>query len=156
MTETCAGAIFNTDCPDYDIRNNHALASVGKCMPGIKMRLTLAGEVMNLASSDKPGDLEIKGPVLFKEYYNNAAATKEAFTADGWFKTGDQAIIDPAGYLSLIGRTKEVLNINGVKYSSSELQTTIDEGSVAGVTPSYTVCFSHRPAGSETEQICVF
>lgn len=155
MTETCAGAIFNTDCLDYDLRHGHEFASVGKCMPGIHMRVVLASDESALAGPEEPGDLEISGPVLFSQYYNNFRATEDAFTSDGWFKTGDQAVIDSAGYLRLVGRSKEVMNVNGVKYLPHELETTI-ESSVAGVVSSYTVCFSHQALGSDTEQICVF
>ena len=154
MTETCAGAIFNTDFPSYDIRNGLEFASLGRCMPGIRMRVSEAGG-STLALPNEPGDLEVSGPVVFKRYYNDASATDNAFTADGWFKTGDQAIIDSSGYLRLIGRSKEVININGIKLLPNELEDAINEASIAGVTPSYTVCFSHRPKDSTTERICV-
>ena len=155
MTETCAGAIFNKDFPLYDTCNGLEFASLGKCMPGIHMRVARAGAA-TLVFPNEPGNLEVSGPVLFKRYYNNASATDDAFTADGWFKTGDQAIIDSAGYLKLIGRSKEVININGVKYLPHELETAIDEASISGATLSYTVCLSHRPKDSATERIHVF
>ncbi len=155
MTETCAGAIFNIDFPVYDICNGLEFASLGKCMPGIRMRITQAGAATLVPPGD-PGDLEVSGSVLFKRYHNNASATEAAFTADGWFKTGDQAIIDSAGHLKLIGRSKEVMNVNGVKYLPHELETAIDEASIVGITLSYTVCFSHRPKDSMTERIHVF
>ena len=155
MTETCAGAIFNTSFPFYDIGNGLEFASVGKCMPGIHMRVTQAGVAMAVLP-DEPGDLEVRGSVLFSKYYNNASATRDAFTADGWFKTGDQAIIDSAGYLRLVGRSKEVMNVNGVKYLPHELEAAIEDASIAGATSSYTVCFSHLAKDSTTEQILVF
>lgn len=155
MTETCAGAIFNRDFPLYDICNGLEFASLGKCMPGIHMRVTRAGAA-TLVLPNEPGNLEVSGPVLFKGYYNNATATDHAFTADGWFKTGDQAIIDSAGYLKLIGRSKEVMNINGVKYLPHELETAIDEAYITGATLSYTICLSLRPKDSATERIHVF
>lgn len=155
MTETCAGAIFNKDFPSYDIRNGLEFTSLGKCMPGIHMRVTRAGAA-TLALPDEPGNLEVSGPLVFTRYYNNASATDDAFTADGWFKTGDQAIIDSADNLRLIDRSKEVININGVKYLPHELETAIDEASIAGATSSYTICFSHRPKDSTTERIHVF
>lgn len=155
MTETCAGAIFNKDFPAYDICNGLEFASLGKCMPGINMRVTRDGAATPVPPHE-PGDLEISGPVLFTTYYNNVSATYDAFTADGWFRTGDEATIDSAGNLKLIGRSKEVININGVKYLPHELETAIDEASIAGATSSYTVCFSHRPKDSTTERIHVF
>ena len=140
MTETCAGAIFNRDFPFYDICNGLEFASLGKCMPAIHMRVTRAGAA-TLVLPNESGNLEVSGPVLFRRYYNNA------FTADGWFKTGDLAIIDSAGYLKLIGRSKEVININGVKHLPHELETAIDKASITGATLSYTVClFTGRKA----------
>ena len=153
MTETCAGAIFNTKCPSYDIQRQHEFASVGTCMPGIRMRVTVPSA--GLASPNESGSLEVSGPVVFESYYNDVLATKDAFTHDGWFRTGDQAIIDSAGYLSLIGRTKETMIINGLKHSPQELESSIEEASIVGVTLSYTICFSYRSKGSATEQLCV-
>lgn len=155
MTETCAGAIFNKDFPFYDIRNGLEFASLGKRMPGIHMRVTKPGAA-TVVLPDEAGNLEVSGSVVFTRYYNNPSATEEAFTADGWFKTGDQAIIDSAGYLRLIGRSKEVININGVKYLPHELETAIDEASITGAISSYTVCLSNRPKDSTTERIHVF
>lgn len=152
MTETCADAILNIDFPSYDVRNDLEFASFGKCMPGIHMRVVRAGAVTQVLL-DEPGNLGVSGSVLFKRYYNNPSATEDAFTADGWFKTGDQAILDSGGNLKLIVRSKEVMNINGVKYHPHELETAIDDASVAGVTSSYTVCFPHRPKDSMTERI---
>ena len=155
MTETCAGAIFNKDFPFYDIRDGLEFASLGKCMPGIHMRVTQPGSA-TVVLPDEAGNLEISGSVVFTRYYNNPSATDDAFTADGWFKTGDRAIIDSAGYLKLIGRSKEVININGVKHLPHELETAIDEASIVGATSSYTVCLSHRPKDSTTERIHLF
>lgn len=94
MTETCAGSIFNLECPDYDIRNNLAMASVGKCMPGIEMRITLSGKETGSppqeAACDEIGHLEIRGAVVFGGYYRNPAANTEVFSSgSGWFRTGD-------------------------------------------------------------------
>ena len=155
MTETCAGAIFNKNFPFYDIRNGLEFASVGKCMPGIHMRITRA-DATTLVLPGEPGDLEVSGSVLFTRYFNNASATNDAFTADGWFKTGDQAIIDSAGYLRLIGRSKEAININGIKYLPHELETAIDDASIARAKSSYTVCLSYPTKDSRTERILVF
>lgn len=138
MTKTCAGAVFNTSFPFYDIGNGLEFASVGKCMPGIHMRVTQAGVAMSVLP-DEPGDLEVRGSVLFTSYYNNASATRDAFTAVAWFKTGDQAIIDSAGYLKSVGRSKEVMNVNGVKYLPHELEAAIEDASIAGATSSYII-----------------
>ena len=155
MTETCAGAIYNVDCPRYDLQNDLEFAALGSCMPGIKMRVTISSEPRTLAKFGEYGDLEVTGPVVFREYFNDEKATADAFTDDGWFKTGDKALLDSAGNLNLVGRGKEQMIINGVKYSPHEVEAALEEASIAGVTPSYSVCFSHRPRDSGTEHICV-
>ena len=155
MTETCAGAIFNLDCPQYDLEKGYEFASLGSCMPGIEMRVALPAANGGPAGLVEPGDLEVRGPVVFQSYYNNLTATREAFTPDGWFKTGDQAVLDSSGNLSLIGRTKETMVINGVKFLPQEIESALEEASVPGLMPSYIVCFPYRPRRSSTEQICV-
>ncbi|KAH7325875.1 acyl-protein synthetase [Stachybotrys elegans] len=155
MTETCAGAIYNLDCPGYDTRHNLSFASVGTCMKGIEMRITiptLDARVL-LAPANEPGDLEVRGAVVFRGYYRNNKATAEAFTQDGWFRTGDRGLIDSRGSLQLIGRAKEMMNINGVKISSADIQNAIEKAVGAVVTR--VVTFPSRSAKSRTEQVTV-
>ena len=155
MTETCAGSIYNCDCPRYDVEGGLEFTALGSCLPGIQMRVTVQSENGRIAQPNERGDLEVTGPIVFKEYFNNETATTEAFTADGWFKTGDKALIDSNGMLDLAGRGKEQININGVKYSPHEIETAIEETLMPGATPSYTICFSYRSKRSQTETICV-
>jgi acyl-CoA synthetase (AMP-forming)/AMP-acid ligase II/thioesterase domain-containing protein len=154
MTETCAGCIFNTECPSRDHAGGLEFASLGQCMPGVEMRITRldgAGE----AAPGERGSLELRGDVLFKAYYNNATATAEAFTADGWFRTGDLAYLDRSGCLHLDGRTKEMVNINGVKYLPHELDASLEQAEIPGATPSYFCCFGTRDATMDTEVVAV-
>ncbi|MCJ1383046.1 hypothetical protein MMC17_006159 [Xylographa soralifera] len=113
MTETCTGAIFNLGCPDYGVERNYAVASLGKCMKGIEIRLITDSR---LTATDEPGDLEVRGDMIFDGYYRNPEATADAFPSqDGSFYTRNQACIDSSGYLCLICRNKEVININDVR-----------------------------------------
>ncbi|KAI9840147.1 MAG: putative NRPS-like protein biosynthetic cluster [Thelocarpon superellum] len=153
MTETCAGSIYNTACPTYDLAHTLEFSSLGTCIPGLTLRV-VDGQGQATAV-DEVGDLQLSGPILFREYYNNPAATAEAFTSDGWFITGDRATIDADGNLNLAGRTKESIIINGVKYFPHELEVAIEAAEVPGITPSYTVVFPHRPRGFQTEVLCV-
>ena len=155
MTETCAGAIHNLRFPCYDLQNRLEFAALGSCMPGIEMRVTVSSEPRRPAEPEECGDLEVSGPVVFKEYFNDEKATTDAFTRDGWFQTGDRAFLDSAGKLNLAGRGKEQMIINGTKYSPHEVESALEEASIPGVTATYSVCFSHRPRDSETEQVCV-
>jgi acyl-CoA synthetase (AMP-forming)/AMP-acid ligase II/thioesterase domain-containing protein len=155
MTETCAGSIFSLGYPEYDLDHQREFAAVGKCIPGVQMRVTSLEGDGTLVKPCQPGNLEITGPIVFSGYYNNQAATTEAFTADGWFKTGDIGRIDSEGNLILAGRKKEVIAINGVKYLPNELESIIEDANIQGITPSYTVCLSRWLPGAQTEQLCV-
>ncbi len=66
------------------------------------------------------GEIVIRGPNVTPGYRNNAGANAVAFTA-GWFRTGDQGVLDPQGYLRLTGRLKEIINRGGEKFSPHEV-----------------------------------
>ncbi|KAM7195869.1 hypothetical protein V8F33_006518 [Rhypophila sp. PSN 637] len=130
MTETCAGAIYNSNFPAHDISSGYKFASVGKCMQGIEMRITRANDDSTtgraeLAPPSEIGNLEVRGEVVFQGYYRDPVATAQAFTSDGWFRTGDRAFLDNEGNLCLAGRLKDVVNVNGVKIPTTELQSAV-------------------------------
>ncbi|KAI0533225.1 acyl-protein synthetase [Xylaria digitata] len=153
MTKTCAGAIFNTECPDYDVSSGQAMASMGRCMPGIEMRV-MSSTTGKPAESGETGELELRGVAVFKGYYNNPTATAAAFTLDGWFRTGDRALIDSKGNLHLAGRLKDVININGVKIATPDVQASV-EAALRDTPVARVVCFPSRAPGASTEQVTV-
>jgi acyl carrier protein len=61
------------------------------------------------------GEVLVRGPVVFDRYWNNEAETQQAFTSDGWFKTGDLGSLDSDGYLFISGRKKDVIALSGGK-----------------------------------------
>lgn len=81
----------------------YRFGSVGKAIPGVEIRVAADGE------------LEVKGPNLFSEYYNNPDATNEAFTADGYYKTGDIGTIDTDGWVTITDRKKQLIITAGGK-----------------------------------------
>ena len=62
---------------------------------------------------------------MFEGYLDNAEATAAAFTADGWFRTGDLARLDAAGNLEITGRLKDVINRGGVKFNPADVEAII-------------------------------
>jgi len=147
MTETCAGAIFNLDCPRSDLKGDRSIASVGRCMPGIEMRI-IDSATGRIAEPCQPGHLEIRGTVVFEGYYRNSAATANAFTSDGWFRTGDEGSIDSEGDLSLVGRVKDVININGVKIVTADVQASLETALKNTCAPRVVSFPSRVPRGS--------
>lgn len=93
------------------------------------------------------GEIAIRGPNVTTGYESNPKANAEAFTADGWFRTGDQGVMDDEGYLSITGRLKEIINRGGEKVSPREIdEILMDHPAVAQV-----VCFAmpHPKLGEE-------
>jgi len=154
MTELCAGAIYSKSCPEYDLARGLEYVSNGICTPAVNMRIMSLNTDRHLENGEI-GELQINGPAVLTEYFNNAEATRAAFTADGWFRTGDTAFIDPENQLIMAGRAKETIIINGMNYLPTDLEAAVQEASIIGVTPSYTVAFAHRPEGSDTESACI-
>jgi acyl-CoA synthetase (AMP-forming)/AMP-acid ligase II len=82
--------------------------------------VSIMDETGNLMSAGAIGEVVIRGPNVTRGYENNATANAGAFT-NGWFRTGDQGVIDSEGYLSLTGRLKELINRGGEKISPREV-----------------------------------
>lgn len=150
MTETCAGSVFSKDCPRRDIECKNEFATVGAAITGMKMRIT--DENGKEIGYNVVGNLEVNGPIIFREYLNNPEATQASFNGD-WFITGDRGFIDSLGQLNLTGRAKDTVIINGINYLPQELEMVLED--IPGAVPSYTVVFPYRPKGSQTENICV-
>jgi long-chain acyl-CoA synthetase len=95
LTETsgAATATYETD---------NVVGSVGKPLKGAEIRI---GD----PDKDGVGEVLIKGPIVFAGYYKNPEATADAFTEDGWFRSGDLGKIDKAGHLYIVGRAKDVI-----------------------------------------------
>ena len=77
---------------------------------------------------EESGELLIKGPSVFKEYFRREEATRNAFTSEGWFKTGDTVAKDDAGYFRVLGRTSvDILKSGGYKLSALEIEEALRE-----------------------------
>ncbi len=105
----------------------------------------------HLAAGER-GEVVIKGPNVITGYENNPEANATSFV-DGWFRTGDQGFLDPDGYLTLVGRIKELINRGGEKISPRE----IDEVLLAHPAVAEAVCFGvpHATWGEEVEAAVV-
>lgn len=149
MTETCAACVYSHEFPDLD--SQHEFATVGLPVRGMNLRIT--DDHDSTLRHGETGELQVSGPMVFHRYCNNKEATDAAFTADGWFRTGDLGRLDDDGRLSLIARTKDSIIVSGVNYFSHELESQLEL--LAGVERSYVAAFPTRPTGADTEQLVV-
>jgi len=95
---------------------------VGQPLPGVAMRLV--GENGGIVE-EEPGEIQVKGTAVFGEYWNNTVATKAGFTEDGWFRTGDTAVLED-GYYRILGRTSvDIIKSGGFKISALEIEELI-------------------------------
>ena len=110
---------------------------VGMPLPGVEVRLVDDQGVP--VAPGETGELEVRGPTVFREYWRREAASREAFR-DGWFRTGDVGTVDD-GYYRLLGRSSvDIIKTGGYKVSALEIEETlrthpdINECAVVGVT----------------------
>jgi cyclohexanecarboxylate-CoA ligase len=115
MTELVAGCFTHHDDVLEDAAN-----TAGPAAPGNEVRVL--NEEGKSVSPGEEGDLQIRGSSVFAGYLDNADANDAAFTDDGWFVTGDLAVIDERGYVKLTGRSKDIINRGGIKYNPSDIE----------------------------------
>jgi acyl-CoA synthetase (AMP-forming)/AMP-acid ligase II len=114
--------------------------------------IAILGEGGALLPAGEVGEIVIRGPNVTRGYESNPQANAQAY-ADGWFRTGDQGVMDAEGYLSLTGRLKEIINRGGEKISPREVdEILMDHPAVAQV-----VCFGlpHAKLGEEVGAVVV-
>src|SRR5262245_21613688 len=87
---------------------------------GTAVEIGILNEAGDLLPAGTTGEVAIKGPNVFSGYESNAEANATSFS-NGWFRTGDQGYLDGDGYLTLVGRIKELINRGGEKISPREV-----------------------------------
>ncbi|TPQ15469.1 acyl-CoA synthetase [Streptomyces sporangiiformans] len=123
MTETLMNTSVRAD-------GEPRAGTVGVPLPGVELRLTEEDGVTAVEAYDgeSVGEIQVRGPNLFTEYLNRPDATAEAFTEDGWFRTGDMAVRDPDGYVRIVGRkATDLIKSGGYKIGAGEIENALLE-----------------------------
>ena len=113
-----------TECAPIICYAHWDKVKVGSCgRPAMNMQIKIdSPDPMRI-----PGEVLVKGPNVFLGYYQNEQATRQSFTEDGWFKTGDMGVVDSEGYLFLRGRSKcMILGPSGQNIYPEELEAVIN------------------------------
>ncbi|MFF4540691.1 acyl-CoA synthetase [Streptomyces aureus] len=132
MTETLMNTSVRADGPPRP-------GTVGVPLPGVGLRLVeddgtaiawyeADGAPAGAHDGESVGEIQVRGPNLFTEYLNRPDATAAAFTADGWFRTGDMAVLDPDGSVRIVGRrATDLIKSGGYKIGAGEIENALLE-----------------------------
>ena len=93
---------------------------VGTPLPGVAVRLV--DDADEPVADGEAGQVQVRGPTVFQTYWRKSAETEAAFTEDGWFRTGDQAVVEEASYRILGRSSVDVLKTGGEKISALEIE----------------------------------
>jgi malonyl-CoA/methylmalonyl-CoA synthetase len=144
MTETG----MNTSNP---LQGERRAGTVGFPLPGVSLRIT-GPDGCELAPGEV-GSLQVRGPNVFPGYWNMPDKTAEDFTDDGFFITGDQGLVDAEGYVSIVGRAKDMVISGGLNVYPKEIELLID--AVPGVRESAVIGLPHADFGEAVAAVVV-
>ena len=125
--------------------------TVGLPLPGVSVRI--ADENDRELPTQATGSIQIRGDNVFRGYWRMPEKTREEFTADGWFRTGDVGRFDAQGYLSIVGRAKDLIITGGYNVYPKEIELLID--AIPGVLESAVVGLAHPDFGEAVTAVVV-
>jgi cyclohexanecarboxylate-CoA ligase len=119
-------------CNGLDDPEEKVFGTDGTPLPG--MEVAIVDDAGAALPPKTEGNLLVRGHSQFVGYWKRPQFTREGHTADGWFKTGDRGVLDPGGYLSITGRSKDLIIRGGENISASEVENVLfTHPKVAGV-----------------------
>ena len=125
--------------------------TVGFPLPGVGVRVS--DDKGQPCATGEIGGIEVKGPNVFHGYWRMPEKTKEEFTADGWFKTGDVGKIDERGYVTIVGRSKDLIITGGYNVYPAEIEGYLNE--MEGVAESAVIGAPHPDFGEGVVAVVV-
>jgi malonyl-CoA/methylmalonyl-CoA synthetase len=117
--------------------------TVGFPLPGVGLRVR--GDDGQDLPAGEIGAIQVKGPNVFKGYWRMPEKTKEEFTDDGWFRTGDVGKVDARGYVTIVGRSKDLIISGGYNVYPAEVEGYLNE--LPGVAESAVIGVPHPDFG---------
>jgi malonyl-CoA/methylmalonyl-CoA synthetase len=139
MSET----VMLSSNPYSAVQGQRRGGTVGFPLPGVQLRVR--DDAGQPCPTDEIGHIEVAGPNVFSGYWRMPEKTREEFTADGYFKTGDVGKIDGLGYVTIVGRSKDLIISGGYNVYPAEIEGYINE--MAGVAESALVGVPHPDFG---------
>jgi malonyl-CoA/methylmalonyl-CoA synthetase len=147
MSET----VMLTSNPYRDDDGKRIGGTVGFALPGVGVR------VRDDKGAECPrgeiGGIEVRGPNVFAGYWRMPEKTAEEFTADGWFKTGDVGVMDKAGRVTIVGRSKDLIISGGYNVYPAEIEGVIND--MSGVAESAVIGVPHPDFGEAVVAVVI-
>ncbi len=131
--------------------DDNVFVTVGKPIPGVNLRIV--DEQDQLLREGQSGRLQVSGLTVTQGYLGGAQVNDGTFTDDGWFKTGDLAFLEQ-GALTITGREKDIIIINGANFYSHEIESVVEE--LEAVNVSYTAACAVQCGTEAGDQLAVF
>ena len=130
---------------------NRKAGTVGPALPDVSVRIVTTQGTH--CAVDEIGDIQVKGPNVFQGYWQMPEKTAEEFTSDRYFKTGDVGRMDNEGYISIVGRSKDLIISGGYNVYPKEIESVIDE--LPGVLESAVIGIAHPDFGEAVTAVIV-
>jgi acyl-CoA synthetase len=138
-------------CTTPDDSQEKRLRTAGRVIPEMHVRLLDADTGARITAPGRPGVPAAKGPAMCLGYYDDPDANAQLFTADGWMLMGDLAIIDEDGYLTVVGRTSDIIIRGGKNISAAQVEDEVSSH------PAIALCGAVAvPDETFGERVCAF
>ena len=150
MSETCSGIVHSRNFSLASTAKEDSFVALGQPIPGVSVRIVDASDAVVLEGTI--GRLQVKGATVMSGYYRRPDLDREVFVGN-WFNTGDLGFLE-GGCLTLTGREKDAIILNGINYYSHEIESVVE--TLEGVEVSFTAACGVRAEDEPTEQLAVF
>ena len=144
MTETN----MNTSNPYSGLRKP---GTVGMPLPGVELRVV--NNSNEIIANNEVGNLQVRGANVFIGYWQMPEKTANDFTDDGYFNTGDKGFIDNDGYITIVGRTKDLVITGGLNVYPKEIEIVLD--SIPGIAETAVIGVPHNDFGEAVVAVAV-